>query len=64
LIILIIFSEEYKVMKLLGQFSPAYYYLIPLWSKYSPQHPTLKYFQSMIFQQYGCRKPIALCGFN
>jgi hypothetical protein len=37
-----------QVMKILFmQFSPASYYLIPLGSRYSPQHPVLKHPQSM-----------------
>jgi hypothetical protein len=33
-----------QVMKLLiMQFSPTSYHFIPLWSKYSPQHPALKH---------------------
>jgi hypothetical protein len=33
-----------QVMKLIMQFSPAFYYFIPLGSKYSPQHPESMFF--------------------
>jgi hypothetical protein len=37
-----------QVMKLLiMQFSPTSYHFIPLWSKYSPQHPVLKHPESI-----------------
>jgi hypothetical protein len=40
LIILIILGRRVQVMKLLiMQFSPISCHFIPLWSKYSPQHP-------------------------
>jgi hypothetical protein len=35
-------------MKFLMQFSPTYYF-IPLWFKYSRQHPVLKHLQSVCF---------------
>jgi hypothetical protein len=42
-----------QVMKLLiMQFSPTSFYFTPLRSKYSPQHPVLKYPHSM-FSRYG-----------
>jgi hypothetical protein len=31
------------------QLSPFSRYFIPVWSKYSPQHPVLKHPQSMLF---------------
>jgi hypothetical protein len=34
---------------LIIQFSPTAYHFIPLRSKYSPQHPLLKYIQSISF---------------
>jgi hypothetical protein len=40
---------------LIMQFSLTSYYLIPLGSKYSPQHPVLKYPQSMFFPY--CQRP-------
>jgi hypothetical protein len=36
------------------QLSPTSYYFIPLWSKYSPQHPVLKHPQSMFLPYYIC----------
>jgi hypothetical protein len=42
-----------QIMKLLiMHFSPAFYYLIPLRSKYSPQHSILRHPQSMVFPSY------------
>jgi hypothetical protein len=42
-----------QVMKLLiTKSSPASYYFIPLQSKYSPQHPVLKYFFSYELMTY------------
>jgi hypothetical protein len=35
------------------QSSPASRQLLPLRSKYSPQHPVLKHFQSIFFPCYG-----------
>jgi hypothetical protein len=43
LIIIIMFGEEYK----LWSFSLCSFLQVPLWSKYSPQHPVLKHPQSM-----------------
>jgi hypothetical protein len=37
----------FNVVLLIMQFSPASYHLIPPGSKYFPQHPVLKYTQSM-----------------
>jgi hypothetical protein len=50
-IILIILDEEYK----LWSSSPPSRHSIPLWSKYSPQHPVLKHPQFM-FLPY-CQRP-------
>jgi hypothetical protein len=53
LIILIILGEEYKIMKLLVRyFSPSSCHFIPLWSKYSPQHPVLKHPQFMFLPSF------------
>jgi len=50
------FSEEYKSLSSsLCKFFPLPCYLIPLWSKYSPQHPILKHPQSMFLPQ--CEQP-------
>jgi hypothetical protein len=45
--------RKLKIMKLLiMQFSPISYHIIPLRSKYSPQHPVLKNLQSMCLLWY------------
>jgi hypothetical protein len=36
-------------------FCPPSRHFIPLWSKYSPQHPVLKHPQSMLFPK--CQRP-------
>jgi hypothetical protein len=47
LIILLLFDEQYRVMKLLlMQFSPITCHYIPLWFKYSPEDSVLKYLRS------------------
>jgi hypothetical protein len=49
LITLIIFGEAYKLLgSFIMQSSPASRPLIPLRSKYSPQHPVLKHPQSIL----------------
>jgi hypothetical protein len=55
-IILITIGEDYKLWSFsLCCFSPPPRHSIPLWSKYSPQHPVLKHPQS-IFLSY-CQRP-------
>jgi hypothetical protein len=49
LIIIIHIWRRVQVMKLpIMQLSPTSYYFILLLSKYSPQHPVIKYFQSVL----------------
>jgi hypothetical protein len=56
LIILIILGNKYKsCSSSLCSFSPSSNHSIPLWSKYSPQHPVLKHPQLM-FLPY-CQRP-------
>jgi hypothetical protein len=49
LIILIILGQVQFMKLLIMQFSVSSYHFIPLRSRYSPQHPLLKYPQSMCF---------------
>jgi hypothetical protein len=46
LTVLIIFGVQFMKLFIM-QLSPSSYNFIPLWSKYSPQHPVLKYLRSM-----------------
>jgi hypothetical protein len=57
--------RKVQIMKLLVmQFSPASYHFIPLRSKYSPQHPVLKYSQSMLLRQRPSFIPMQNCKQN
>jgi hypothetical protein len=55
LIILIILGKEYKLCSssVCNFLQP--YYLIPVWSTYSPWHPVHRYLQSVFFLQ--CQRP-------
>jgi hypothetical protein len=49
LTILTLFGEEYKLWRSSFVIFPASCYVIPLWFKYSPQHPVVKHTQSVFF---------------
>lgn len=50
--------QRVKFMKLLViQFSPSSYYFVPLWSRYIPQCPVLKY--SVLFSSHNIRDKVS-----